>query len=916
MTQVTASNYWISNTAIHIALNALGNPEYIVGSVASGAVIMVFMKNIDGDFFGYDAGHNHKRWSLSLSPTAFGTTSRKYVYAAIPKNTASNEAMIVFPSEKIDIYGYAHDITTDDDGNETDTPRRVGEETYYYLFLGGIISSSGENGDKEREWEQNIDCGMLSTDEGITMTGTGEFIAYDNLSDTIRFLKVISDATIKALKVTTSFILNGAKFIGKAIFGTTAEDNDETIVTPKYITQFGNAHFLRKDIADEANAHITFNAGTKTKGTAEYGTFNKGLTGGFIDETGDSELRRLTLREELIVPKITYNSQEWIGGNTWRSQGGGVIEAVKVDHANLNYCKLSLVDGEGGKISVGDKCQGIFHINGANNAITDSDGEYLGQDEETGKSKYKPNGNFTFAGFTTIYFRITEVLRYDDSTPALKQQSNTLVNTLKTVFGSTYDIPEEREADADTYIKEQIIDGLSRNQFFMYVLRADTAHPEVLENGTTISSDGWTSLVHPQPQMNFAVYANAQVANRQYVNLETPSYTIYLAGMTGWTYTSKNIQVVLGLLDGFSVDCVYWDEEQNKWVDGSQPMTGYSIAVGNMYQFGTTKQFERRPTLISQQLHYNATTSEDAPEYPEAGNSHGWDRRAYENGPIITKASKDYPFLWGYYTYKWSEGVTKNGEEYQYDKVSDIFLISNWAKDGTAINMKGSLMAYYIAGEWNNELIATLPDGLYATDDPSTGEALLFDVRDGAATTHEQPEIGDSYYNISDSAIYMAKTDGWQYVGNITVTTLKALYSAEQSPGSPNPDNIGDDKVWHETMTSSDIWMSTSIDNGISWTAPFRIVAEQSYKVEILAESGSFIIRNGQGSVSLVAHVYRGATEITNSLNNSNFVWKRISSDSSSDTTWNAAHTNSGKSLVVQATDVNQNAIFECTIQQ
>lgn len=99
----TTSNYWISNRALSINLNALGDADYVQASIVSGAVIMCF---IDG-IIGYDAAHNYKRWPLAAYPTYFETPSDKYVYARIPNEelTKETEALVVYSSKKVDLYG-------------------------------------------------------------------------------------------------------------------------------------------------------------------------------------------------------------------------------------------------------------------------------------------------------------------------------------------------------------------------------------------------------------------------------------------------------------------------------------------------------------------------------------------------------------------------------------------------------------------------------------------------------------------------------------------------------------------------------------------------------------------------------------------------------------------------------------------
>ena len=65
MTQATPKDYWISPNALFIEKNALDNPDYIQASCASGAQILVYVK----DVISYDAGHNYRRWKLQAVPT-------------------------------------------------------------------------------------------------------------------------------------------------------------------------------------------------------------------------------------------------------------------------------------------------------------------------------------------------------------------------------------------------------------------------------------------------------------------------------------------------------------------------------------------------------------------------------------------------------------------------------------------------------------------------------------------------------------------------------------------------------------------------------------------------------------------------------------------------------------------------------
>lgn len=268
-TEAKSTNYWISSTALYIQLNAMGEPDYIQCSVVSGASVLCYMSDVPG--LGYDAGHNYQRWTLAAYPSIFPDSERKYVYIAIPRQstTDNNQATVVFPGQKIDIYGKA--ITASGTGGE-----QIGNEAYYYIFTGGIISAVKTDADntRKREWEQHFECGKLATDEAIASGGEGAWWRYNSVSDTITFLKEILKATFSELlaKVArvTSLFLGGHELKGVADSNGTLETSDDTVVTPHYLGQFGVKHFLAKDKDDTAAGLITFLKGLRLGKSTKY----------------------------------------------------------------------------------------------------------------------------------------------------------------------------------------------------------------------------------------------------------------------------------------------------------------------------------------------------------------------------------------------------------------------------------------------------------------------------------------------------------------------------------------------------------------------------------------------------------------------------------------------------------------------
>ena len=246
-TQATPKDYWISPSALYIELNALNNPDFIQASCVSGAQILVYVKGI----IGYDAGHNYRRWPLQAAPTVFNTHSEKYIYAAIPRDlNSATTAWVVFPSEEIDIYGK----------NAAD--EQVGDERFYYIFLQGILTSSGDNGTEKRDWKADVVTGYLSSDEALAAGPTDtDWYEYSQASQLVTFLKDLTmkagtkfrSLYAKALTVVKggSITFEGQGELGGIANSATPVDSEDRIVTPKYVDD--NALSKRHDDSTEFN---------------------------------------------------------------------------------------------------------------------------------------------------------------------------------------------------------------------------------------------------------------------------------------------------------------------------------------------------------------------------------------------------------------------------------------------------------------------------------------------------------------------------------------------------------------------------------------------------------------------------------------------------------------------------------------
>ena len=358
-TEAKSTNYWISSTALYIQLNAMGEPDYIQCSVVSGASVLCYMSEVPG--LGYDAGHNYQRWSLAAYPSIFPDSERKYVYIAIPRQTTTdnNQAIVVFPGQKIDIYGK---IITD----SGTVGEQIGDDAYYYIFTGGIISAVKTDADntRKREWEQHFDCGKLATDEAIASGGEGAWWRYNSVSDTITFLKEILKATFNDLSAKvahiTSLFLGGHELNGVADSNGTLETSNDTVVTPLYLGQFGVKHFLAKDKDDTAAGYITFLKGLRLGKSTKY----------YIDADGNVTID--------LLNSADYDDAMQSGFGFYKRKDGkyglNVTDLSVWGKAYFNNLTIRELTYVGGNLVFSPSAGKIFEVR----EITDAQGEVTG----------------------------------------------------------------------------------------------------------------------------------------------------------------------------------------------------------------------------------------------------------------------------------------------------------------------------------------------------------------------------------------------------------------------------------------------------------------------------------------------------------------------------------------------------------
>lgn len=310
--------------------------------------------------------------------------------------------------------------------------------------------------------------GRLSRIQGYEKKLYNEYIATYTIGDNTPYSRLGSiESDVKASLYSQRI---GIAENGAAIYLITRYDNTFPTDTNAYSARRAIWEFANKQAPDTFKGRMTFNAG------AQFGpSYASGITGvgGFINEKGAGELESLFIRRFLEVPELRKNRVGISVGDDWSAPGAGVIESVDKDQKLVT---LKLEEGEIGAVAVEDICMGIFHdFDPSNNATADSD---------------DGRGNFSFAGFATVYFRITEVLG-------------------------------------------------DRNERFRYELRPLSAT--------------FTKQIDPMESMTFVAYGSFTNPARQSSRYSTRTYQRYLRNVSDWEFTAENIAAQFGDLTNLSV---------------------------------------------------------------------------------------------------------------------------------------------------------------------------------------------------------------------------------------------------------------------------------------------------------------------------------------------------------------------------
>ena len=91
------------------------------------------------------------------------------------------------------------------------------------------------------------------------------------------------------------------------------------------------------------------------------------------------------------------------------------------------------------------------------------------------------------------------------------------------------------------------------------------------------------------------------------------------------------------------------------------------------------------------------------------------------------------------------------------------------------------------------------------------------------------------------------------------------------------------------------------------------IEEQKMYRLVISSSNGN-IFKNGNIQTTLYATVFSWDENITDTLDENQFIWTRVSDDAEADTAWNADHFGGSKSIEITSDDVEVRATFFCDL--
>lgn len=399
----TSSNYFIEPGKLTLVENALGQPDLIQASVASGCTVTIS----DTSRFPLTADEQYRTFRLTTTNIRLnGGDAAHYIYLVVPtsQNGATTYASLGYNTRILSPEGYV--LETRLDGTTVTTDERVGIDGFIY-YHAGVVGARGSNAEATVTPQgkgRTLTLDLGTTPPALNIPG--------GIADLERIFHIektqLADPTswwVTIVSKIRSMVVDTINVTGQLIFGT--GNNQKAVTTVATSADVGNEalvsdtvlpttawvkaefetlsdRFLRKDVPDTAHEDITFEKDINVQGTVRspkaelktiqstdiyIGDYAPGElgTGAAIttspDGTTSAEVDFLTVRRRAFFTSINVKELKQVGGELALTPAAMACTAVQRMPNGDYQCFFRNEDAEGRRIFqefvVGDqaRCQ-------------------------------------------------------------------------------------------------------------------------------------------------------------------------------------------------------------------------------------------------------------------------------------------------------------------------------------------------------------------------------------------------------------------------------------------------------------------------------------------------------------------------------------------------------------------------------
>lgn len=230
--------------------------------------------------------------------------------------------------------------------------------------------------------------------------------------------------------------------------------------------------------------------------------------------------------------------------------------------------------------------------------------------------------------------------------------------------------------------------------------------------------------------------------------------------------------------------------------------------------------------------------------------------------------------------------------EYPIDAETTEFGLLVRGKDGQTVMIDG-------AGVHNAGITDGAVDNNKVADDANIS-GLKLDINSVVRTINENGSetISGTKVQVGDKTLNVELSEQNQVIqdNKASISNQKAQIEALQDSIKLKVDNTTYEK-FEQTITGK----VEDLENSIPFT------------VDVVSSNGT-VFKNGMIQTTLTVLVKEGNVDITNTVQDSQVLWTRISSDPKADEMWNIAHVNAGKTIEITPIDLIQRAIFQADV--